>query len=223
MSKHRTTENNIGFVYLFTNDCYEKENTYKYGISINPFERNGIQKNSTPPTHPFYYRLLVLSPDYIEIENWLEGQFKEHSILLYGNGGGTEWVRAPFNEIIDIFKDALKAFPNPKTKMCYNGKSYQYIKEQIVSKKLPKCQLDLLGITNGEKIKCIKNNKYYVVQDNKILVDGCTEPVPLSTFISQNFARNTGTNEHSGYQFFTYKNVKIFDLWQRLVNIKNGD
>lgn len=221
---NKKTKDNVGIVYLFTNDCYEKENLYKFGVTINPNQRKSIQENSTPPKYQFIYKIVLFSADYKKIEKWLKEQFNNKNMIAKGKGSGKEWVEALFDDIFSIFKEALKVFPNPNTKMCSEGKCYHCVNGKIeMMKNLPKCQLDLLGITNGEKIKCIKNNKYYVVQDNKILVDGCTEPVPLSTFISQNFARNTGTNEHSGYQFFTYKNVKVFDLWQRLVNIKNGD
>ena len=73
--KNRNIKDKVGIVYLFTNSCYEKENTYKFGITINPFERKRIQKNSTPPTHPFYNRIVMFSPEFKKIELWLEDRF----------------------------------------------------------------------------------------------------------------------------------------------------
>ena len=91
----RKTKNNIGVVYLFTNSCYENENTYKFGITIQPFDRKRTQKNSTPPTHPFKDKIVMFSPDYKEIEKWLEQRFKQEGFLLVGDGG-KEWVKADF-------------------------------------------------------------------------------------------------------------------------------
>ena len=57
--KNRTTKDNVGIVYLFTNKLYERENMYKYGITINPFQRKRVQSNSTPPPYHFYDRIVL--------------------------------------------------------------------------------------------------------------------------------------------------------------------
>ncbi|MBO4488907.1 MAG: hypothetical protein J5741_04535 [Bacteroidales bacterium] len=93
----RTTKDNKGIVYLFTNSYLDRENTYKYGVTINPFERKRIQKNSTPPTYPFYYRIIIFSTQYKKIEKWLGGKFQEKGYLLKGEGG---WNRMDKSSIL---------------------------------------------------------------------------------------------------------------------------
>ena len=213
--KKRKTKDNIGVVYLLTNSCYEKENTYKYGITINPFERKRIQKNSTPPTHPFYYRIVMFSPDFKKIEKYLENRFKEKGFTLDGDGG-KEWVEGNFDEILKIFKEALPLFP--KTEMCFGGKRYRFKNVAIESVKLPNCRLDLLGILDKDVIKCTENGESFVVHDNKIVVDG--SEITLTSYMNKYHKRAGNTNEHNGYQYFTYKNILIYDLWQSLVGAK---
>ncbi len=208
----RTTKGNIGVVYLFTNSLYEMENTYKYGISIQPFKRKQTQKNSTPPTHPFYDRIVMFSPKYKEIEKWLGERFKAEDFLLHGDGG-KEWVQADFNVLLEIFKEALLTFP--ETTLCHGGKGYRVENGVIQIGNLPSCRLDLLRILDGDTIKCIKNGKTFVVRDNKIEVDGSL--ISLSSYIQQNFPRGGKTNQHNGYMYFTYKGEKIYDMWQSLV------
>ena len=208
----RTTKNNIGVVYLFTNSCYELENTYKFGISIQPFKRKQTQKNSTPPTHPFYDRIVMFSPRYKEIEKWLRERFKRDGVLLDGDGG-REWVKADFSVLLDIFKESLSSFP--EADLCFGGKRYRAPNGTIEECSLPKCRLDLLRILDGDKVKCIKNGKTFVVRDNKIEVEGSL--MTLSNYIKQNYPRGGNTNEHNGYQYFTYHGVKIYDMWQSLV------
>ncbi len=215
--KNRNTKDNVGVIYLFTNDCYEKENTYKYGITINPFQRKRIQKNSTPPTHPFYNRIVMFSPDYKKIEKWLENRFKEEGYLLDGDGG-KEWVKADFSNILNIYKESLSHFP--KTGLCFGGKQYMLNKENenIEEKKLPSCRLDLLGILDGKEIKCIKNGVSFKVRNNKIVVAG--SEMKLSNYMKQYYKRNGNTNEYNGYQYFTYKGILIYDMWKSLVGCK---
>ena len=213
--KNRKTKDNVGVVYLFTNDCYEKEDTYKYGITINPFERKRIQKNSTPPTHPFYDRIIIFSPAYKKIEQWLENKFKKEGYLLEGDGG-KEWVKADFNKLLQMYKEAVLFFP--ETEMCFGGKRYRNNKGTIEECKLPNCRLDLLGIIDGKKIKCIQNGETFEVQDNKILVGD--SKVTLSTYMNQYYKRSGSTNEHNGYQYFTYNGILIYDMWQSLVGAK---
>lgn len=211
----RKTKDNVGVVYLFTNSCYEKEDTYKYGISIQPFTRKQTQKNSTPPTHPFYDRIIMFSPHYKEIEKWLENSFKQNGYLLSGDGG-KEWVKADFPKLLDIFKESLKHFP--ETDLCHNGKRYRMENGTLSVLMLPKCRLDLLRILDGDKIKCIKNGKSFVVRDNKIEDNGSL--MPLSNYIKINFPRAGKTNQHNGYMYFTYKGIRIYDMWQSLVRAK---
>lgn len=213
--KNRTTKDNVGVVYLFTNSCYEKENTYKYGITINPFERKRIQKNSTPPTHPFYDRIVMFSPDYKKIEKWLENRFEEKGFLLSGDGG-KEWVRADFADLLDIYKEALALFP--KTEMCFGGKRYRFRSGGLEACKLPNCRLDLLGILDKDEIKCIYDGKSFKVLDNKIVVNG--SEVSLTRYMNLYHKRAGDTNEHNGYQYFTYKGILIYDMWQSLVGAK---
>ena len=172
--------------------------------------------NSTPPTHPFYDRIIMFSPKYKEIEKWLEDRFKKEGYLLDGAGGGKEWVKADFSNLLDIFMESLKHFP--QTDLCYDGKRYRANNGVIEECLLPKCRLDLLRILDGEKIKCTKNGKMFVVRDNKIEVNGSL--MTLSHYIKQNFPRAGKTNEHNGYMYFTYKGVIIYDMWQSLVRAK---
>lgn len=213
--KNRSIKDNIGMVYLFTNSCYEKENTYKFGITINPLERKRIQKNSTPPTHPFYNRIVMFSPEYKKIEQWLENRFMKEGYLLKGDGG-KEWVKADFDDLLNIYKEALFLFP--KTEMCFGGRRYRCENGTIEKRKFPNCRLDLLGIIDGEEIKCIQDGKLFKVQGNKIVVDGSI--ITLTKYINQYHKRNGNTNEHNGYQYFTYKGVLIYDMWQNLVGVK---
>ena len=80
--KNRTTKDNVGIVYLFTNELYERENMYKYGITINPFQRKRVQSNSTPPTYPFYDRIVMFSKSYKDIEKRLKQEFNKRKIHL---------------------------------------------------------------------------------------------------------------------------------------------
>ena len=213
--KNRATKDNVGVVYLFTNSCYEKENTYKYGITINPFERKRIQKNSTPPTHPFYDRIVMFSPDYKKIEKWLENRFEKEGFRLSGDGG-KEWVMADFADILSIFKETLALFP--KTEMCFGGKRYRFKGGKIEECKLPNCRLDLLGILDNDVIRCTQDGKTFEVRDNKIVVNGST--ISLTMYMNQYHKRDGDTNEHNGYQYFTYNDIPIYDMWQSLVRAK---
>lgn len=214
-STTRTTKGNIGVVYLFTNSLYEAEDTYKYGISIQPFKRKQTQKNSTPPTHPFYDRIVMFSSYYKEIEKWLGERLKTEGYLLHGDGG-REWVKADFTVLLEIFKESLIEFP--EAVLCHGGKGYRVIDGVIKEGMLPKCRLDLLRILDGYKIRCIKNRKMFEVRDNKIMVNGSL--MTLSNYIKQNYPRGGKTNEHNGYEYFTYNGVKIYDMWQSLVRAK---
>ena len=213
--KNRNTKDNVGVVYLFTNSCYEKENTYKYGITINPFQRKKIQKNSTPPTHPFYDKIVLFSPNFKKIEKYLENRFKEKGFLLNGDGG-KEWVKADFDEILKIYRETLILFP--KTEMCFSGKRYRFKNGVIEECKLPNCRLDLLGILDKDVIKCTQNGESFEVHDNKIVVNG--SDITLTGYMNKYHKRGGSTNEHNGYQYFTYKNILIYDLWQSLVGAK---
>lgn len=214
--KNRITKDNIGIVYLFTNSCYEKENTYKFGITTNPFERKRIQSNSTPPTHPFYDRIILFSPHYKQIESWLKTRFREEGFLLTGTNGGREWVKADFNQLLEIYKEAIVQFPG--TEMCFNGKKLKYQNGSIKSYRLPKCRLDLLGIHDGKEIICIQDREKFTVQDNKIIVNGSL--ITLSKYMSDYHPRSGNTNQYNGYQYFTYHRILIYDMWQTLVRAK---
>ena len=210
-------KDNVGVIYLFTNDCYEKENTYKYGISQNPFQRKMIQTNSTPPTHPFYYKIVMFSPDYKKIENWLKKRFKSEGYLLDGDGG-KEWVKADFSNILNIYKDSLSHF-SKETIMCFGGKRYEYNNGTIEEhNRLPNCSLKLLGIPDGDEITCIKNGISFQVRKNNIVVSG--SEMSLSNYMSKNYKRSGNTNEYNGYKYFTYKNYNLYDRWQSLVRCK---
>lgn len=222
--KNRTTKDNVGIVYLFTNELYERENMYKYGITINPFQRKRVQSNSTPPTYPFYDRIVMFSKSYKDIEKHLKKQFKEKKILLQsdeeglfsGQKGGQEWIQAEIPFIVDIFKEVLAEFPDAE--MCYQGKRYKLDNGVISEFKIPNCRLDFLGILDGETIKCIKNNNSFQVQGNGIFVEG--EVMTLSKYIKSINKREGSTNEYNGYMYFTYKGYKLYDMWQSLVKGK---
>lgn len=217
MSAQRTTKGNIGIVYLFTNDLYENERTYKFGNTIDPFERNRVQKNSTPPTYPFKYKIVVFSSFFKQIEKQLKNKFNQLGILLEGRGkgGGSEWVQDDYQSILKVFKSVLLDFPDAV--MCCNNKCYQIKNGNLETRPRPNCRLDILGILDGKKIKCTKNNKSFIVKDNGILVNGSV--TSLSNYMTQNFQRKGKTNQYDGYKYFKYKGTVIYELWQKLVNI----
>lgn len=200
----------MGIVYLLTNTIYEKENYFKIGITDNPFERLGIQKNSSPID--IYYKIVIFSKDYKKIEKWIGNKFEKIGIY----GGGNEWVKEDFENILSIYKEALNNFADAE--LCYNGRRYVNEKGIIVEKKLPNCNLGLLGISNGKEIKCIVNGEIFIVKDNGIMVNG--KPMSLTYYMNEFHKRNTQTNQHNGYQYFTYKNRTLYDMWQKIVNAK---
>ena len=104
--------------------------------------------------------------------------------------------------------------------MCFNGIRYKVNNGIIKECKLPNCRLDLLGILDGKKIKCVKDGKTFEVRNNKIIVDD--SEVTLSNYINQHYPRTGETNEHNGYQYFTYKGDLIYDMWQNLVSASKG-
>lgn len=220
--KNRTTKKNVGIVYLFTNKLYERENLYKYGITINPFQRKRVQSNSTPPKYRFYDRIVMFSKSYKDIEKRLKHEFNERNILLRdeedgllsGQRGGQEWVQEELSVIVEIFKDMLKEFPD--TEMCYQGKRYKYENGAIRELRLPNCDLEFLGILDGDTIKCIINEKSFQIHDNKIMDDGDLKS--LSSYIKSIKKRDGNTNEWNGYMYFAYKGYNIYDMWQSLVN-----
>ena len=212
--KNRTTKDNVGIVYLFTNRLYEREHIYKYGITINPFQRKRVQNNSAPPTCSLYDIIVMFSKSYKEIEKRLEKEFDKKKWRLESKeSSSTEWIQADNNEIVKIYRQMLIDFPG--TEMCYQGKRYVFENEEIVEKKVPNCRLDLLGIFDGDIIKCKADGKAFTVKDNKINVDG--EIMTLSDYMKKNHPRKGKTNEHNGYQSFTYKGDIIYTMWQDLV------
>ena len=221
--KNRTTKDNVGIVYLFTNELYERENTYKYGITINPFQRKRVQSNSTPPTYPFYDRIVMFSKSYKDIEKRLKQEFNDRNIhlcdkedgLISGQRGGQEWIQERLSTVVEIFKDMLKEFPD--TEMCYQGKRYKYENDAVKELRLPNCELEFLGILDGETIKCVKNGKSFQVQNNKIWDDETGNEMSLSNYMKMNYKREGSTNEWNGFMYFTYKGYNLYDMWQSLV------
>ena len=214
--KNRTTRDNVGIVYLLTNELYEREHIYKYGITINPFQRKRVQNNSVPPVYALYDIIVMFSKSYKEIEKRLEGIFKEKSLILETEESSSkEWIRAEEAEIVEIYKQMLSEFPG--SEMCYQGKRYKYEDNEIKELKIPNCRLDFLGILDGDQIKCIVDGKTFTVKGNGILVAG--EEVSLSNYMKKEHPRNGQTNEHNGYQSFTYKGDKetLYSMWQKLV------
>lgn len=226
--KNRTTKDNVGIVYLFTNKLYERENMYKYGITINPFQRKRVQGNSTPPKYPFYDRIVMFSKSYKEIEKRLTHEFSKRQILLQdeknglpsGQKGGQEWIQEDLSVIVQIFREILKEFPD--TEMCYQGKRYKYEGGGIRELKLPNCRLEFLGILDGDTVKYVdgESTKNFKVKDNGVLVNG--EVIPLSKYVKSKKVRDGNTNEWNGFMYFKYKNDKktIYDMWQSLVRPK---
>ena len=214
--KNRTTRDNVGIVYLLTNELYEREHIYKYGITINPFQRKRVQNNSVPPIYALYDIIVMFSKSYKEIEKRLEGIFKEKSLILETEESSSkEWIRAEEAEIVEIYKQMLSEFPG--SEMCYQGKRYKYEDNEIKELKIPNCRLDFLGILDGDQIKCIVDGKTFTVKGNGILVAG--EEMSLSNYMKKEHPRNGQTNEHNGYQSFTYKGDKetLYSMWQKLV------
>lgn len=212
--KNRTTKDNVGIVYLFTNELYEREHIYKYGITINPFQRKRVQNNSAPPIYSLYDIIVMFSKSYKEIEKRLEKKFDEKKWRLESeDSSSTEWVQEDINEIVKIYRQMLIEFPG--TEMCYQGKRYVYENDKILEKKIPNCRLDLLGILDGDIIKCKADGKSFIVKNNGIVVEG--EEMTLSNYMKTNHPREGQTNEHNGYQSFTYKGASIYIMWQSLV------
>ena len=214
--KNRTTKDNVGIVYLFTNELYEREHIYKYGITINPFQRKRVQNNSAPPIYALYDIIVLFSKSYKEIEKRLESIFKEKNYLLNTGGSSSkEWIRAEESEIVGIYKQMLSEFPG--SEMCYQGKRYKLEENEIKELKIPNCRLDFLGILDGDQIKCIANadSNTFTVKGNGILVNG--EEMSLSNYMKKYHPRKGLTNEHNGYQSFTYKGESIYEMWQHLV------
>ena len=222
--ENRTTKDNVGIVYLFTNKLYERENMYKYGITINPFQRKRVQSNSTPPKYPFYDRIVMFSKSYKEIEKRLTKVFNDKDILLEdkdenlfpGQKGRQEWIQEDLSVIVDIFREMLKEFPD--TEMCYKGKRYKYDNDTIRELKLPNCSLEFLGILDGDTIK-YKDVEPFQVQDNGIIVGG--EVVTLSNYVKMHNKREGSTNEWNGFMYFTYKGYNLYKMWQSLVSSKH--
>lgn len=225
--KNRTTKDNVGIVYLFTNELYERENMYKYGITINPFQRKRVQSNSTPPTYPFYDRIVLFSKSYKNIESRLTQKFKDLDILMHdkdknlfsGQKGGQEWVQAELSRLVGIFKEILVEYPDAE--MCYQGKRYKSNNGTIEESRLPNCRLEFLGILDGDTIKCV-DGQTFEVKDNGILVNG--EVMSLSDYMKKNHPREGKTNEFNGFMYFTYKGYKktLYDMWQSLVKVANN-
>ena len=214
--KNRTTRDNVGIVYLLTNELYEREHIYKYGITINPFQRKRVQNNSVPPVYALYDIIVLFSKSYKEIEKRLEGIFKEKNLILETEESSSkEWIRAEEAEIVEIYKQMLSEFPG--SEMCYQGKRYKYEDNEIKELKIPNCRLDFLGILDGDQIKCIVDGKTFTVKGNGIIVAG--EEMSLSNYMKKEHPRNGQTNEHNGYQSFTYKGDKetLYSMWQKLV------
>ena len=203
--KNRTTKDNVGIVYLMTKELYEREHIYKFGITINPFQRKRVQNNSAPPSYEFYDIVILFSKSYKKIEKQLADSFKDLLVknknLKEENRGSKEWIQGEEKEIVDIFKSMLKDFPD--TEMCYQGKRITYKDGNFVNQKVPNCRLDLLGILK--------------VKDNGILVDG--KRMSLSDYIMKTKKRNGKTNQFNGYMYFVYKGYKetLYEMWQSLV------
>ena len=212
--KNRTTKDNVGIVYLITNELYEREHIYKYGITINPFQRKRVQNNSAPPIYPLYDIIVVFSKSYKDIEKRLAAIFDEKKLRLESEeSSSTEWVKADVNVIVEIYKQMLIEFPG--SEMCYQGKRYVFENDKIVEKKVPNCRLDFLGILDGDIIKFKADGNAFTVQDNGIIVDG--EKMTLSNYMKKKHPREGKTNEHNGFQSFTYKGESIYKMWQSLV------
>lgn len=212
--KNRTTKDNVGIVYLFTNELYEREHIYKFGITINPFQRKRVQNNSAPPIYALYDIIVMFSKSYKEIEKRLEAIFRDKNFLLRTEESSSkEWIRAEEIEIVEIYKQMLSEFPG--SEMCYQGKRYKYEEGEIRELKIPNCRLDFLGILDGDIIKCVADGKPFTVKDNGILVDG--EEMSLSKYMKQFHPREGKTNEFNGFQSFTYKGESIYKMWQSLV------
>lgn len=212
--KNRTTKDKVGIVYLFTNKLYEREHIYKYGITINPFQRKRVQNNSVPPKYPLKDVIVMFSKSYKEIEKRLANIFKDKDYRLKSeDSSSSEWIQADLKEIVKIFEDMLKEFPD--SEMCYQGKRIIYENGMRKEQKTPNCRLDFLGILDGDQIKCKVDGKYYEVKNNGIIADG--EEMTLSSFIKKMCQREGKTNEYNGYKYFTYKGESIYKMWQSLV------
>lgn len=223
MGKHKELWDGMGIVYLATNDIYQKENTYKVGSTMNFYKRKSIQENWVPPTHRIQYKITLFSTRYKEIEKWLKKIFKESKVLLVGDCGGKEWVQCDFDKILEKYKEALIKYPSEKSCLCLceEGKAYRVRNGKInESNRWPNFRLDILGVTDKEKVKCMVNGKCFNVnvRKNKIIDDG--SEITLSGYMKKHYPRKGDTNEQCGSQYFSYKGVLISDLWQNLAGVK---
>ena len=197
-----------GVIYLMTNQIYDENNLYKIGFTQNIIQRKGIQLNSSPL--PFYYKILVFSDDYKTFEKCLKNEIEQRNIKKE-NG---EWINCSIEEILDVFYYVSTIVSNKG--ICYNGKRYVYKDNEFKEKKLPNCDLRLLGIKDGERIVCAENNEVFIVKNNSIIVED--KIMSLSTYMNTLYPRNTKTNEHRGQQYFKYKGKLISEIWDSLFN-----
>lgn len=177
-----------------------------------------MQNNSAPPIYALYDIVVMFSKAYKEVEKRLAYIFNEKIFLLKSEDSSSkEWIRAEEKEIIEIYKQMLVEFPG--SEMCYHGKRYKYEDGAIKELKVPNCRLDFLGILDGDRIKCTADGKSFIVKDNGILVNG--EIMTLSNYMKAFHPREGKTNEHNGYQSFTYRGASIYKMWQSLVKLQN--
>ena len=200
----------MGIIYLMTSELYERESYYKIGISQNIYERNKIQLNSSPIK--LYYKIIVFSSEYKDFEKELKKEINNLNIEKC-NG---EWIKCEFDVILNIFYKVAMNIQN--FGVCVNGNRYVYENNNFIKKKLPNCNLKMLGIKDGDKIVCINNNESFEVKGNKILVNG--SEMHMSKYMNLYFPRQSSTNEHRGQQYFKYKTKLISELWDNLFNQK---
>lgn len=206
---------NIGIVYLFSNELYAKEGIHKFGCTQNPFQRKQIQGNSTPPLYPFKNEIVVFTKRYKEFEKALKAQFKEKEMLLSAKkneAAGTEWIQwENFREIRDIFISVLRdSAIDPNAILC--GGNIEDPKGQRHNR--PKCTLSLLGLHDGDKILYRETGEEFEIRNNNILVNDVE--MSLSAFVKNNPPAHEKAKLFNGYRYFYYKGQCIHTLWLEL-------
>lgn len=208
---------NIGIVYLFSNELYAKEGIHKFGCTQNPFQRKRIQSNSTPPGYSFKNEIVVFTKRYKEFEKALKAQFKESGMLLAAEkneAAGTEWIQwENFREIRDIFISVLRdSAIDPNAILC----SGNIEDPQGQRHNRPKCTLSLLGLHDGDRILYRETGEEFEIRNNNILVNDVE--MSLSAFVKNNPPAHEKAKLFNGYRYFYYKGQCLHSLWLELTS-----
>lgn len=208
---------NIGIVYLFSNELYAKEGIHKFGCTQNPFQRKRIQSNSTPPGYSFKNEIVVFTKRYKEFEKALKTQLKEKGMLLVAEkneAAGAEWIQwENFREIHDIFISVLRdSAIDPNAILC-SGKIED---PKGLRQNRPKCTLSLLGLHDGDRICYRETGEEFEIRNNHILVNN--REMSLSAYVGKYPPVHEKAKLFNGYRYFEYKGQSLHALWHELTS-----